>query len=99
FLTHGEGLADTTTLAADHHALEHLDALLGALDDLDVHVDGVARAENRDVVAQRRLIDEVQPVHLRDTSLRSRPTAATTRWCEAVVEPMVSGFLAYLAAG
>ena len=62
-LAHGEGLADAATLTAHHDALEDLDALLGALDDLDVHIDGVAGAEGRDVVAQRRLIDEVQRVH------------------------------------
>jgi hypothetical protein len=33
-----------------------------------VNVHGVAGAESRDVVAQRRLVDEVQRVH-RDTSL------------------------------
>src|SRR4029078_1288187 len=63
FLAHGEGLADATALAAKDDTLEDLDALLGALDDLDVHIDGVAGAEVRDVVAQRRLIDEVQRVH------------------------------------
>src|SRR5246127_1100564 len=44
-LAHGERLADASTLSADHHALEHLDAFLGALDHLDVHVNGVARAK------------------------------------------------------
>ena len=29
-------------LERDHHALEHLDALTGAFDDLDVHTHGVA---------------------------------------------------------
>ena len=33
-LAHGEGLADAAALAAQHHALEDLDAFLGALDDL-----------------------------------------------------------------
>src|SRR6476661_299225 len=75
-LADGEGLADATTLAAQHDALEDLDALLGTLDDLDVDIDGVAGAEGRDVVAQRRLVDEVQRVHVGDTSLRSRLRAA-----------------------
>src|SRR5205814_1158162 len=71
-LAHRERLADAATLPTDNDALEDLDALLGALDHLDVHVDGVARVERGDVVAQRRLVDEVQPVHWKDTSLWSR---------------------------
>ena len=69
-----EGLADPAALAANDDTLEDLDAFLGALDDLDVHVDGVAGAEGRDVVAQRRLIDEVQ-VFI-DTSCCWRPGQA-----------------------
>src|SRR6202022_3441363 len=40
FLAHGEGLADPAALPAKDDTLEHLDAFLGALDDLDMHVDG-----------------------------------------------------------
>ena len=50
-LADGEGLADSATGTAQHHTLEHLDALLVALDDLDVNLDGVTRAEGRDIVA------------------------------------------------
>src|SRR6202012_1564704 len=89
-LAHGERLADATPLTADHRALEHLDTLLGALDDLDVHVDGVARVEGRDVVAQRRLVDEVQPVHRKKTlPWESRLAAAIPASTWAVTEPMV----------
>src|ERR1700742_1947998 len=92
-LAHGERLADATPLTADHRALEHLDTLLGALDDLDMHVDGVARAEGRDVVAQRRLVDEVQPVHREGTSLRSRLAVAPTRGREALYQADGFGLL------
>src|SRR5947207_91073 len=51
-LAHRERLAHAAALTAQHDALEDLDALLGALDDLHVHIDGVAGAEGRDVVAQ-----------------------------------------------
>ena len=63
-LADGEGLADPAAGTTQHHTLEHLDALLVALDDLDVDVDGIAGSKDRDVVAQRRLIDEVESVHL-----------------------------------
>src|SRR5262245_55018883 len=42
-LADGERLAQSVALAADHHALEDLDALAGALDDADVHLHRVAR--------------------------------------------------------
>src|SRR6187431_1499754 len=51
-LAHREGGADALTLATDDNALEDLDAGTGTLDDLDVHLDGVARAERGNVVAE-----------------------------------------------
>ena len=45
-LAHGEGLVDPAVLAADDHALEHLDALLVALDHADVDLQRVARARS-----------------------------------------------------
>ena len=53
-LADGEGLADAVALAADDDALEDLDALAGALDHPDVHLEGVAGREVGDVVAQAR---------------------------------------------
>jgi hypothetical protein len=46
-LADGESLADPGALALDHHALEHLGAPAGALDDLEVHAHTVARLEDR----------------------------------------------------
>src|ERR1700694_3267997 len=63
FLADGEGLTDAPALPANDDTLEDLDAFLGTLDHLDMHINGVAGAEGRDVVAQRRLVDEVQRVH------------------------------------
>src|SRR5262249_27372856 len=91
-LAHGERLADASALPAEHHALEYLDALLGPFDNLDVHVDGVARAEGREVVAQRRLVDEVQPVHLRRHFLGVAACGSCPHaWREAVTKPMGFG--------
>src|SRR5256885_17030973 len=63
-LADGEGLAHTGALAADDDALELLDAGAVALDDLDVHVDGVAGTEVRHVDAHRQLVDGGQLVHV-----------------------------------
>ena len=52
-----EALAHAATLAADHDALEHLDALFFAFTDLDVDPHRVTRAEVRDVVAQLLLFE------------------------------------------
>lgn len=57
-----EGLADTGALATDDYALELLHTGAVALDDADVDVDGVTRAEGRDVAAQRRAVDGVEQV-------------------------------------
>jgi hypothetical protein len=61
-----ERLAHAAVLARDADALERLDALLLALAHADVHAQGVARAELRDVVAQVLLLglDERCMVHL-----------------------------------
>src|SRR5688572_23839449 len=48
-LADGEGLAHALAGAADDDALEDLDAGAGALDDVHVHLDGVARTELGDV--------------------------------------------------
>ena len=48
---------DAGALALDHDPLEDLDAPAAALDHLEVHADGVARLEARDVLAQLRLLD------------------------------------------
>src|SRR5690606_12731846 len=58
-----EGLADARAGAADHHALEDLDALLLALDHPHVDLDGVPGAEVGDVGAEVRLIDQGGGVH------------------------------------
>src|SRR3954447_13162600 len=47
-LAHGEGLAHALALALDDHALEDLGAAARALDDLEVHLEPVARLEARD---------------------------------------------------
>src|ERR1700722_20359919 len=48
-LAHGEGLTQAAALAPDHDTLEDLDAGAVALRHLDVHLEGVTRAEVRDV--------------------------------------------------
>ena len=65
-LAHGEGLAQAAPLAPDDDALKHLDALPIALDHPHVHLDGVAGAEFRQVVAQARILDEIDGVHSAD---------------------------------
>ncbi len=55
-----EGLAEAVTLAADDDALEHLDTRARAFDDVDVHLDGVAGTEVRDVGTQRCCVDVVE---------------------------------------
>ncbi len=51
-LAHGEGLPGSMALALDHHALEHLGAAAGALDDLEVDaqpVPGVKRGHSAEL--------------------------------------------------
>src|SRR4249919_3432590 len=62
-LANREGLPHARTLAADDHTLEHLHALLVALDDADVHLQGVARGEVGDVVTHIDGVDEIGRVH------------------------------------
>ncbi len=62
-LADGEGLADTGVLTTDNNAAEHLDTGLGALDDLDVNVEGIAWAEIWDVGTQLCCIDLVKNMH------------------------------------
>jgi hypothetical protein len=62
-LAHRERLADATAVPSDHDALEDLDPGPGPLDDLDVHLDGVARPERRDVGAEGGRVEGVELVH------------------------------------
>src|SRR4051794_28604526 len=62
-LADGEGLAHARALAADHDALEDLQALARALDHAHVDLDGVARVEGRHVVTQAAAVDEIGGVH------------------------------------
>src|SRR5471030_1176846 len=62
-LAHGERLTDAVALTPDGDALEDLDARASALDDLDVDLERVARAEMRDVGAQGGGIDGVEDLH------------------------------------
>src|SRR5690606_15653710 len=62
-LADGERLTDAVAAAGDDDALERLDAGAGALDDLDVHLEGVAGAELGDVGPQRCCVDGVERVH------------------------------------
>src|SRR6188472_1150711 len=71
-----EGLANALALAADDDALEDLDTRARTFDDVDVHLDGVARAEVGDVRPQARSVDVVEDVH--DGSL-SAPATGRTR--------------------
>src|SRR5690606_2943133 len=52
-----EGLIDPRALPLDDDALEGLDALPVALDDLHVHPDGVAGPEGGNVIAQVLALD------------------------------------------
>ena len=54
-------------LTLDADALEHLDALPGALDHLEVHAKRVSRLELRDVVAQLARLDALDDgAHAKD---------------------------------
>src|SRR5215210_1443630 len=82
-LADGERLADAAALAADDHTLEDLDAGAVALDDADVHLDGVPGAEARDVVAQRVGVECVEGVHRRQSSVVACRRCGQ-RWSPAV---------------
>src|SRR5690606_11216536 len=78
-LAHREGLADATTVAGQHDALEDLHALAVAFDDADMHLDRVSWPEARDVVPQRLSFQRVQGVHrLVRPRARIRATACST---------------------
>src|SRR5262249_20567009 len=62
-LANGEHFAIGAARAADHRALEDLDALLVALDDADVHPDRVTGPECGDVLAQLLGLDAVDRGH------------------------------------
>src|SRR6476619_6859795 len=65
-LPHGERLTETGSLTLDADALEHLDALPVALDDLEVHAQRVARLELRQVRAHVALLEALDDgVHRR----------------------------------
>ena len=66
----GEGLRDTTATAGDDNAFKNLVALFLVLDDADVHFDGVARGELRDVVAELRRGDFIREVKIHVYSSR-----------------------------
>src|SRR5690606_8866022 len=57
-----EGLAHALTLARDDGALEDLDTGAAALDDVHVHLDGVARAEVRNIGLERGGVDAIENV-------------------------------------
>src|SRR5699024_1380241 len=71
-LADAEGLAHAVALATDDVALEDLDARAVALDDLHVHLDVVAGAECGDVLAQGRLVELVELLHVLSPALRLR---------------------------
>ena len=56
--------AQAPAVPADDDALEDLDPGAASFDDLDVHLEGVASPELRDVTAHRRRVDAVQLVHV-----------------------------------
>ena len=62
-LAHGERLAHAVALALDDGALVHLGALPAALDDLEMNLDGVARLEDRHVVARLFEFDVLNDRH------------------------------------
>jgi hypothetical protein len=68
-LTGCERLAKAPSAAADHNALEDLDALAAGFGNAGVDANGIARPEVRQVFAQARLLDEIDLVH-EGTSIR-----------------------------
>src|ERR1700691_41154 len=79
-----EGGAICASINLDHDAFEGLDALLLALDDLDVNANRVADAEFRQVLAQAPLFELLDNgIHGKKTSSRApKPTQmrAPTQW-------------------
>ena len=87
-----ERLADPSARTTDHDALEDLDTLAIALDDADVDLHGVTRAEIRDVVAQEGLLDQIGLVHGRKSSVPAAflSPVATSRARRSLREPLVA---------
>ena len=56
-LPHGEGFADTGTLALDHHAFEYLRAFAVTLDDEEVNANAVSRGKGRKSFPQLAVFD------------------------------------------
>src|SRR5262249_22734970 len=62
-LAHREGLPATTSASTEHGALEHLDALLVALDHADVDAHGITRFEGGKALAELFRLDAVDRGH------------------------------------
>ena len=62
-LANRERFADSAALALYDHALEQLHALAVALDHADVHLEGIAGVEVRNVVTKVLVIDEIGGLH------------------------------------
>src|SRR5262249_10533911 len=62
-LPHGEHLTARPARTSEHRALEDLDAFLVPLDHPDVHPNGVAGSEGRNVLATLPRLDTVDRVH------------------------------------
>src|SRR4030095_11321062 len=58
-LTDGECFTDAIACSGDDHTGEDLDSRTSALNDLDVHLDGIAWTEGGDITAHRCLIELV----------------------------------------
>src|SRR4030095_14274898 len=72
-LPHGERLTESGSLTLDADALEHLDALPVALDDLEVHAQRVACLELRQVRAHVGLLGALDDgVHRQRRPFRAR---------------------------
>src|SRR6266566_5247568 len=78
--THSEVLAEPAPRDPDHRALEHLDALTGALDDLCVHLDRVARAQRWNLCLLLLLLELLDYVHDFFNSLVCDPCLAAACW-------------------
>ena len=57
-----EDLLRAAAAATDHDAFEDLDPLAGALDDLRVHLDGIAGDQGRKVLALGLSVEQVDDV-------------------------------------
>src|SRR5437879_13594569 len=64
-LPYREGLAQPAALSADHHSLEHLDALSPSLSHPSMNTHRISRTKVREIFAQARLFDGGDFVHRR----------------------------------